>query len=398
MSLLSDYEQKTAWKYAPISGSFHTHEGLNRKVNPDGSFAAFPGSTVVFRPGSDCAPIIQMMQGILHYRLSGAGMLAAPLPASTGHMTLHDLISPELCASETSAEYSREVKDSVGKAARLVEDLREKYAGMKIVMAADRIVNMVSKSLVLMLRPQTERDYELLLEIYRPFDAIQTLPYVHLPHLTPHITLAYFKPGVLDGDALGEAVNFAQINPDKAPVFAFSMEGLTAQRFLDMQTYLDVPERICFCCDGGLNRSVMAACILNHLAREKNLPVIGYARSAFSNTQWRPVPQQVWDTLKKNGIPPDVSFAAARYLEAEETSHFSAFAAITGSAMNRLSYFGLPAEKTEPASRVFFGVRDPEYGEISYDKVFGELYQRCERYLAAYADRVHGESYGGCAE
>ena len=117
--------------------------------------------------------------------------------------------------------------------------------------------------------------------MYRRFDVIHRLP----DPLTPHITLAYFKPGMLDGDRLGEAVDFAQINPDKAPVFEFFPESLTVQRFLDMQTYRDIPERICFCCDGGLNRSVMAANILNHLARKRNLAVIGEARSAYSNTQ-----------------------------------------------------------------------------------------------------------------
>ena len=53
-------------------------------------------------------------------------------------------------------------------------------------MVADRIVNMVSKSLVLMLRPGTEEDFELLLEMYRRFDSVAALPYP----LTPHITLA----------------------------------------------------------------------------------------------------------------------------------------------------------------------------------------------------------------
>lgn len=36
MPLLSDYEQRTAWKYEPICGTFHTHEGLRRKVGLDG--------------------------------------------------------------------------------------------------------------------------------------------------------------------------------------------------------------------------------------------------------------------------------------------------------------------------------------------------------------------------
>lgn len=101
--------------------------------------------------------------------------------------------------------------------------------------------------------------------MYGRFDEIVSLPYP----FTPHITLAYFRPGLLDGNRLGEAVNAAQIDPDQALMFEFYPEGLTAQVFRDMQRYADIPQRICFCCDGGLNRSVLAANILNHMARER---------------------------------------------------------------------------------------------------------------------------------
>ena len=100
MSLLSGYEQQTAWKYEPIHGSFHTHEGLSQKVNPDGSYASFPGSTVVFRLENQCLQIIQLMQKVLYHKLGG-DMLASILPASSLHMTLHDLISREMCISHT---------------------------------------------------------------------------------------------------------------------------------------------------------------------------------------------------------------------------------------------------------------------------------------------------------
>lgn len=99
-----DYEQRTAWKYESIRGSFHTAASLSNKVNSDGSYASYPGSTVVFRPGKQCLQIVQMMQKVLLYKLKDSNMLAAPLPASTIHMTLHDLVSPELCKDE--AEYN----------------------------------------------------------------------------------------------------------------------------------------------------------------------------------------------------------------------------------------------------------------------------------------------------
>lgn len=380
MSLLTEYEQRTAWKYEPIRGSFYTADGLANKVGQDGSFVPFPGSTVVFRPEKLCVQVVELMQRLLYHKLDGTDMLAAPLPAAAIHMTLHDLISRETCGSDPADEkqYGREVSESLARAAEIVERIRSKYAGRRIAMTADRIVNMVSKSLVLMLRPQTEEDYALLMELYRPFDAVRSLPYP----LTPHITLAYFKPGKIDGDKLGRAVEFAQINPANAPVFTFWPEGLTAQGFLDMQSYIDIPKRICFCCDGGLNRSVMAANILNHLAKERKLPVTGEARSAFQNTQGRPVPEQVWAVLDNHGIPGDRGNAVARYLEEKEAAWFTAFAGISQGAMESFSRLGIPEEKIWGVSRFFFGVKDPEYGGITHEQAYRDLRERMENYLA----------------
>lgn len=381
MSLLSDYEERTAWKYEPIRGTFPTHPNLIRKVNQDGSYAPFAGSTVVFRSGRMCSQVIQLMQKALYLHLTGTDMLATLLPDSTVHMTLHDLISPETCSSDQEEAYRREMDDSLEKAAAIVESIHREYAGRKIAMASDRIVNMMSKSLVLMLRPRTEQDYKLLLELYQRFDGLQPLPYP----LTPHITLAYFKPGMLDGGRLGKALDAVQINPDSAPVFEFCPEGLTVQSFSDMQSYADYPMTLCFCCDGGLNRSVMAAQILNHLAKERNLPLTAAARAAYRSTEgWR-VSDQVWMTLERHGIRPDKTFSSARYLEDQEMSHFSAFAGITDGAIQRLMMLSLPEEKIYEASRFFFGVPDPEYGEISHEQAFRELHRRAEKYLDAFA-------------
>ena len=49
MSVLSEHEARTAWKYKPISGHFSTHPGLAGKVNSNGQFRPFMGLTVVFR-------------------------------------------------------------------------------------------------------------------------------------------------------------------------------------------------------------------------------------------------------------------------------------------------------------------------------------------------------------
>ena len=58
-------------------------------------------------------------------------MLADILPASTIHMTLHDLVSPEMCISQSEEAYGRETAASIKKAADIVEDIRKEYTGRK---------------------------------------------------------------------------------------------------------------------------------------------------------------------------------------------------------------------------------------------------------------------------
>ena len=379
MSLL-EYKQRIAWKDEPIRGVFHTHEDLEHKVDPEGGFLKFSGNTVVFRPEKLCYDVVRLMQRILYDKLWETEMLASELPAPTIHMTLHDLVSPEMCSSYSPEAYKLEVMRSTYQAAGIVEAIRRKYSGRTIHMVADKIVNMVSKSLALLLTPLTEEDYKLLLELYHLFDPVQVLTY--LP--TPHITLAYFKPCMLDGDAIGKAVDYAQVWPESAPVFEFSVEALTVQRFLNMQTYMDIPTRICFCCDGGLNRSVMAANILTHLAKERNLPVVGEARSAYSNTMGMPVSDRVWKTLEIHGIRPDRSYSEARFLEKYEIPYFTGFAKMSYGAIERFSVLDIPKEKEFSAGRFFYGVRDPEYGEVTYEQAYQEIYGRVDEYLKFY--------------
>ncbi len=148
MSLTEEYERRTAWKYEPIRGTFHTAESLVNKVSPEGCFVPFSGSTVVFRADKTCLQVTGMMQDLLYCKLGDSGMLAERLPVSTVHMTLHDLLSPEGGISCTAGEKAGKIWDSVLRAAEIVDSAARDYAGQRIKMVPDRIVNMVSKSLV----------------------------------------------------------------------------------------------------------------------------------------------------------------------------------------------------------------------------------------------------------
>ena len=103
MSLLSEYEKRTAWKYNAVTGRFSTHPALINKVDAAG------------RQEKLC------------------GTLAQPVPGASCHMTLHDLISPEqtdataVFADEArtayTAKYLREVTLSLEEAGKRVDEM-----------------------------------------------------------------------------------------------------------------------------------------------------------------------------------------------------------------------------------------------------------------------------------
>ena len=237
MSLLSDFDERTAWKRERITGWFGTNPNVLNKVDPDGQYRTFPGTTVVFRCNEPMFEVISPLQDELHFQLTESEILAQRLPSATFHMTVHDLVSPEQKNAHSLPDYFHEMDDSLRRAVEVVSSFRKSYRDKCISMAADHVVNMVSKSIVMLLKPVKEEDFELLLEMYHQFDEIIRLPYP----LTPHITLAYFKPCMIDGDKLGKVVVSLNERLKTLPVFDFTVENLTAQRFLDMQTYIDFP-------------------------------------------------------------------------------------------------------------------------------------------------------------
>ncbi len=376
MTLLEDYNARTAWKYAPVSGRFFTHPGLGAKVNEDGSFRPFPGTTAVFRLDGHGYGLVRMLQGLLYKALGESGMLARPLPAESFHMTLHDLINPDNTPAG-GGDFDAQAEKSLEKARQAVEDCRAEWGNRIISLKPDRIVNMVSKSLVLLLQPEGEEDFAALDAMYRRFDALQPLPYP----FTPHITLAYFTPGPLDGDRIGAVLDALQPGDSEPSRFRSPAGHLTAQRFSDMTRYEDVPEEICFVCDGGLNRSVMAAQIVNRLAGEHGWPVTAKARAAYEDTRDAWIPEEVWRTLERHGIEPDKKEACARFLHPLDAASFTRFAAISRGAVDHLARLHLPPARYEALTALFLGVSDPAF-EGDWDRTFEDLFRRACRWAA----------------
>jgi hypothetical protein len=116
------------------------------------------------------------------YHVDGEQKL--PLDSSTFHMTLHDLVNgqPEDSLRTRMQKIEPMVKSILG-------DWKDHEP---ISMEATWMFNMVSTSIVLGLKPADPDSYARLDAMYSKLEEVIPLGYP----LCPHITLAYFRPGV----------------------------------------------------------------------------------------------------------------------------------------------------------------------------------------------------------
>lgn len=217
LNLLDGYIQNSL----PDWGNFSTNSNLCRKVDSGGHFLPFYGNTMVFLLDDKTRSKLLMLQNEL-YNAAG-GILSDRLDASTFHMTLHDLINaPE----QTNVLQSRmlETKEKVKVLAAQWRD------NPPLRMRTTWLFNMVNTSVVLGLTPADEGSWQRLDVMYMELEKVVPLGY----GMTPHITMAYFRPGVY---------SFEQYLPLKStlkPVewnVEMKMDQLVYQEFTDMNHY-----------------------------------------------------------------------------------------------------------------------------------------------------------------
>jgi len=208
-------------RHDSVPGILHTAPGLAAKVAASGELLPFPGNTVVFLLDGDVKEKLQGLQEEL-YRHCGR-LLAEPLHPETFHMTLHDLANGDLLSQkETMA----------AEASGLLDSIRREQE-MSISMNAVCTFNMVSTSVVLLLEPADDLAWQNLDALYQRFQQVHELPYA----LTPHITLAYYRPGCYgpeETDVLRQAMR--QVNLE----FSLSTDLLVLQDFESMNDYITV--------------------------------------------------------------------------------------------------------------------------------------------------------------
>lgn len=198
-----------------------TAPGLAAKANRFGILLLFPGNTVVFLLKEETKQQLQDLQSRLH-QLCG-DMLAQPLVPDTFHMTLHDLANGDLLP--------RQEEMAAGTRTILAQIREEQHPD--IPMKATWMFNMVNTSIVLGLEPANADAWHQLSSLYQRFQQIRPLPYA----LTPHITLAYFRPGCYGPEQT------AQLRAALGPVELTTellIQNLVLQDFADMNHYTTI--------------------------------------------------------------------------------------------------------------------------------------------------------------
>lgn len=203
-------------------GSLATAPGLRAKVDDAGRFLPFVGNTVVFLLNDAEKASLSALQDSLY---AAAGhMLSQRLRPDTFHMTLHDLANG--APGEKTGSWMQEAEPI---ARDILADIKEKDLS-PIAMRGTWMFNMVNTSIVLGLTPVGSEGEAKLSRMYEALHTAVPLNYA----LTPHITLAYFKPGTYCGESL-EALR-STLHSAPIPI-TLDMEKLVLQHFSDMNHY-----------------------------------------------------------------------------------------------------------------------------------------------------------------
>ncbi len=210
----------------PHSGPLTTKPLLVEKIAPDGSMRPFFGNTMIFDLPADAQLAIARMQLILHHHCSF--LLAQPIAPATLHMTLHDLLN-----GVDEAALSGPIRETGMQAKALLQAHRQDASPIRLTSTA--AFNMTCGSVALGFAPDAEADCARLMALHQDYQAVVPLNYP----LTPHVTLAYFRPGVYDEGAVAAlAAALGEINA--LPPLRLTLDTATLHyyRFTDMNTYI----------------------------------------------------------------------------------------------------------------------------------------------------------------
>lgn len=211
----------------PHDGGFTTKPLLVEKVAPNGELLPFFGNTMIFDLPQDVQLTIARMQLILHHRCGW--MLAHPLAPDTLHMTLHDLLNgvDEAALAEPVRQTGEQAKSILAE---------QRAAGIApIRLTSTAAFNMTNGSVALGFAPDTEADCAILMGMHARYQDVVALNYP----LTPHVTLAYYKPGSYGPEAVAALADaLREINALSKVRITVDADCLHYYTFADMNTYI----------------------------------------------------------------------------------------------------------------------------------------------------------------
>lgn len=229
LETLQEFKMRTSWKDQPLR-SIHVPHDQNKKIRENGFFEALLGDTVLFSLPGDVRKQLAALRDALY--VNHRNLFCTPLPDESLHITLHDLSTAPLSGLHQIAA------DMQARSAAVQEKLAafRLQHREKIRLRPTKLVSMVGRSVVLLLEPESEKDWEPLAQMYQSLNGIVPLSY----GFTPHVTLAYYKPQpISDRDAIHLYESFPAIL-GAHPVCAIDLEtgDLRYRCFTSMARYL----------------------------------------------------------------------------------------------------------------------------------------------------------------
>ena len=208
----------------PQWGEFETNPNLQKKVSPEGQLLPFRGNTTVFLLEDSVKVQLRQLQESLYQ--AAPEMLAQPLQTSTFHMTLHDLVN----GSPDQHRLDSQMQEAEERAAALIFRWKQQTP---LQMKTTWLFNMVNTSIVLGLAPVDAESWNRLDQMYTELESVVPLGYA----LTPHITMAYFRPGRYSQEQVKKlSAALRKVDMD----VTLHMDNLVLQDFLDMNHYVTI--------------------------------------------------------------------------------------------------------------------------------------------------------------
>ncbi len=206
---------------------FDTHPALSQKVNEKGNLLAFYGDTILFTLDTASVQMLSYIQNELYQ--TAASVLAKPLSPSEFHLTLHDLSNGPSRSSLMAA-----MSENAARYMEICQTLQAEGLPRQIHLRFTHVFHMVNTSIAAGYVPAAEEEYNILMRLYELFDEIRPLPYP----LTPHITLAYYRPGYVGEKEVTALSKICRILSQEKTELILDISRLYYAEFMDMDHYL----------------------------------------------------------------------------------------------------------------------------------------------------------------